>query len=137
MSVTALPVAGPEATDTPEEPVFDRASLLERARGDRRVSERVLQVFTLEAAALVRAMGAALRRGNLGFAGEFAYTLRVAAANAGAMRIARAATLLGRAARGSAGGDCESTLRQLESELGRFQAEVTLETGRVATEDDR
>jgi HPt (histidine-containing phosphotransfer) domain-containing protein len=74
--------------------VFDREAFLERTLGDPQIMRRVLRAFLIEAGEGLRALQGAIERANFRFAAEFAYRLRVAAANAGARRVELAAAAI-------------------------------------------
>jgi HPt (histidine-containing phosphotransfer) domain-containing protein len=129
MSPSSDPLAALAGADGRAEAVFDRAVLLDRARGDAAVMQRILRSFVDEADASVRAIQAAQRRGNLRFAREFAYTLRVAAANAGACAVAQTAARVEREVGPPPSHGLAATLAQLAAHLAEFRSAAAAELG--------
>jgi HPt (histidine-containing phosphotransfer) domain-containing protein len=118
--------------------VFDREAFLERTLGDPQIMRRVLRAFLIEAGESVRALEGAIERANFRFAAEFAYGLRVAAANAGARQVELAAAAIEQAVLHPRDVPAEQqefgpALRRLAGEIRGFAAAAAADSGPVAS----
>lgn len=115
----------------PDRIVFDRSGLLERSMEDAGLAREILAAFLAEASALYASLVRELRGGNAAQLRAAAHSIKGAAANAGALRVAGLAAMIESVARA---GDV-SGAAPLAEELGveidvfRRRAPQELETG--------
>ncbi len=125
----------PSTSLPPDRSVFDRAGLLERSMDDEDLASEILEAFLAEASALYASLVCELRGGDAAQLRAAAHSIKGAAANAGALRVATlAATIESRARSGDVAG-AVPLAEELGAEIDVFRRRAPQELKTAAAAD--
>jgi CheY-like chemotaxis protein/HPt (histidine-containing phosphotransfer) domain-containing protein len=135
--VSATSPPAPALSDVPAPPSLDLAAALDRVEGDRELLEEIARLFADECPGLIDSIRRARQENDIPLLQRAAHTLKGAASNIAAMKVAEAALALEAQARSGQIGNTDELIAALASQVDLVLPEIDALCRKVAHGNER